>query len=142
MTTLSPSNWRLHTDLAAAFPGPDTPLGTEAWFLLEGLTQHQRYEVRICWAATVRFPIVGLPIVSSDLIIEDFNTPDLITGLAAFSESCQISPKRQYSTSRLLEASVSPSSLLFLRVFAAADYYSENESLMHNVPPVNVDISR
>ena len=53
LETLSPSNPDLRRQLSAAFPRPSNPRGTEAWFLLEGLTQHQRYEVRICWAATV-----------------------------------------------------------------------------------------
>ena len=31
-------------------------------------------------------------------------------------------------------------SILFLQIFAAADYYSSNKTLMEHVPPVNVDI--
>ena len=50
---LSPSNSELRRQLPAAFPTPANPKGTAAWFLLEKLTPHQRYEVRICWAATV-----------------------------------------------------------------------------------------
>ena len=53
LETLSPSRPDLRRQLSAEFPKPSTPKGTEAWFLLEGLKQHQRYEVRICWAATV-----------------------------------------------------------------------------------------
>ena len=53
LETLSPSTSHLRRQLSVAFPKPSNPKGTEAWFLLEGLTQHQRYEVRICWAATV-----------------------------------------------------------------------------------------
>ena len=53
LETLSPSTPDLRRHLSAAFPKPSNPKGTEAWFLLEGLTQYQRYEVRICWAATV-----------------------------------------------------------------------------------------
>lgn len=55
LQTLSPSNPELRRHLLAAFPKPTSPKGTEAWFLLDRLTQHQRYEVRICWAATVSF---------------------------------------------------------------------------------------
>lgn len=36
--------------------GPDASAGgkgTESWFLLEGLVPGQRYEVRVCWVATV-----------------------------------------------------------------------------------------
>ena len=50
---LSPLNSTIRRQLPAAFPKPTSPKGVEAWFLLDGLTQHQRYEVRICWAATV-----------------------------------------------------------------------------------------
>ncbi len=32
-------------------------------------------------------------------------------------------------------------SILFLRISSAADYFSTNETLMRNVPPVHVDIS-
>ena len=53
LESLSPSEPVLRRQLSAAFPKPSTPKGTEAWFLLEGLKQYQRYEVRICWAATV-----------------------------------------------------------------------------------------
>ena len=53
LEVLSPSNSRLRRQLPAAFPTPTNPKGIEAWFLLDRLTQHQRYEVRICWAATV-----------------------------------------------------------------------------------------
>ena len=37
----------------AAFPDVNHPLGSYTWFLFEDLRPHQRYEVRICWAATV-----------------------------------------------------------------------------------------
>ena len=53
LEALSPSKSGLRRQLPAAFPKPASPKGTEAWFLLDRLTQHQRYEVRICWAATV-----------------------------------------------------------------------------------------
>ncbi len=53
---LSPSDWILRTHLPAAFPDPDNPWGKQSWFLLDQLTQYQRYEVRICWSANVIFP--------------------------------------------------------------------------------------
>ena len=45
------SSLRLHLD--AAFPSKESPKGVESWYLLDKLNQGQRYEVRICWAATV-----------------------------------------------------------------------------------------
>ena len=53
LEALSPSTAELRRQLPAAFPELANPKGSEAWFLLDRLTQHQRYEVRICWAATV-----------------------------------------------------------------------------------------
>lgn len=56
---LSPPNPLLRTRLNASFPDADARAdagaeGTESWFLLEGLNPGQRYEVRVCWLATVR----------------------------------------------------------------------------------------
>lgn len=61
---LSPPTPILRTKLNASFPDTNTDAdasaspggkGTESWFLLEGLIPGQRYEVRVCWAATVCF---------------------------------------------------------------------------------------
>lgn len=65
LEALSPSDSRLRCQLLASFPKPASPRGTEAWLLLDGLTQHQRYEVRICWAATVSLLTLILPSPSS-----------------------------------------------------------------------------
>lgn len=51
---ISPSGSSIRRQLSASFPRANTPKGTSAWFLLQELNQGQRYEVRICWAATVR----------------------------------------------------------------------------------------
>lgn len=53
---LSPENPILRTKLNASFPSTAQPYGTESWFLLEGLNPGQRYEVRVCWLATVCLP--------------------------------------------------------------------------------------
>jgi hypothetical protein len=44
----------IRTYLNATFPTAETPKGTETWILLEELLPGRRYEVRICWLATVR----------------------------------------------------------------------------------------
>lgn len=54
--TLTPDNGTIHTGLPAQFPSPDHPYGTATWLLLDHLTPSQRYEVRVCWAATVSPP--------------------------------------------------------------------------------------
>lgn len=50
---LSPSDFVVRTYLNASFPTEDAPQGSESWFYLEDLNPGQRYEVRICWLATV-----------------------------------------------------------------------------------------
>ena len=161
LEVLSPLNATLRCQLPAAFPKPGFDKGEESWFLLDGLRQHQYYEVRICWAATVsrhapRLKSLPFPrFLGTERRIQEptsftldtyslaaaFDTPELITSLAAYSESRQSSPSPvQYSRSHLLKAG--PSSVLFLRILAAADYFTTNKTLMQNVPLVNVDISR
>ena len=50
---LSPSNTILPTHLPVQFPTEAVPRGLESWHLLRGLDDGRRYEVRICWPATV-----------------------------------------------------------------------------------------
>ncbi len=54
--TLTPINGTIRTGLTAQFPSPDHPHGIATWLLLDHLTPNQRYEVRVCWAATVSPP--------------------------------------------------------------------------------------
>ena len=46
----------LRTEIEAEFPKDKLSKGKASWFLLDSLQENQRYEVRICWAATVRTP--------------------------------------------------------------------------------------
>ena len=71
---------------------------------------------------------------------EVFDTPELITSLATYSESRQTLPSSDWNPGHRRVGS-SPDSILFLQVFAAADYFTTNKTLMQHVPPVNVDIS-
>ncbi|PLN77937.1 hypothetical protein BDW42DRAFT_175996 [Aspergillus taichungensis] len=57
---LSPSVSYLRTQLNASFPNStNQDDGTDTWYFLENLTPGQRYEVRLCWLATV------IPLISS-----------------------------------------------------------------------------
>jgi len=55
LDVLTPDNWSLRTRLAADFPNDKALEGKISWFLLDNLTPSQRYEVRVCWPATVSF---------------------------------------------------------------------------------------
>ena len=152
---LSHSRPTLRRELPAAFPKPNSIKGKDAWFLLDGLRQHQRYEVRICWAATVSTyaPAVEDKSIEMSLkqptsftlatftLSEAFETQSIITSLAVYSDSRQ----GYRSVIDNLEPSLQgpeSASILFLRVQAAADYFTTNKTLMQNVPPVIVDISK
>jgi hypothetical protein len=50
---LSPLHLSARTHLNASFPTEDALKGNEHWLLLDGLSPGARYEVRICWLATV-----------------------------------------------------------------------------------------
>lgn len=135
LEVLSSTNPTLRRQLSAAFPKPASPEGIAAWFLLDKLTQHQRYEVRICWAATQPTSFT----LTTYLLQEVFDTPKLITSLADYSDSRQtiLAPDQSPDYHRV---DSNPESLLLLQVFAAADYFTTNKTLMQDVPPVNVDI--
>lgn len=51
--TLTPGRWAVRTHVEAQFPSTAAPAGKATWVLLDELTEGQRYEVRVCWAATV-----------------------------------------------------------------------------------------
>lgn len=57
----APLSWlSLRRQVPASFPTPNDPRGNETWLLLEGLEEGRRYEVRICWVATVRALVIHL----------------------------------------------------------------------------------
>ena len=50
---LAPTSHTLRRILPASFPHRSLPLGSESWYLLDELKEHQRHELRVCWIATV-----------------------------------------------------------------------------------------
>ncbi|KAH8593323.1 hypothetical protein B0O99DRAFT_653445 [Bisporella sp. PMI_857] len=131
LDTLSPAHWSIRTHIAAEFPTDSSKHGPSSWLLIHQLEEGRRYEIRICWAATqptdFRLDTYELPIV--------FETPELITSLAQYADSRHFSSEERSSNSHNRI-----SSMLFLRIQAAADYYTMNQTLMEQVPPVFVDI--
>lgn len=51
--TLTHAQTILPTQLPVQFPSEAAPRGLESWYLLQHLEIGRRYEVRICWPATV-----------------------------------------------------------------------------------------
>jgi hypothetical protein len=64
-----------------------------------------------------------------------FDTPELIQSLAAYAEE---PTRKRPEPSRSLARS--KESVLFLRVRAAADFFTTNKELMSNPPSVDVDL--
>ncbi|KAI5864366.1 hypothetical protein GGS23DRAFT_496389 [Durotheca rogersii] len=140
--TLTPANASKRTHVAARFPSLASPDGTPTWLILDDLAEGQRYEVRVCWAATqpTTFKIATYELQT---VLE---TPELLSQLSEYSRSRQ--PVREdgypYGTGSAGDhrASISEkgASVLFLQILAAADYYTTNRTLMRDVPSVHVDI--
>lgn len=64
LDVLSPSKKALRRRLPASFANSTNPQGSTTWFLLENLVSQQRYEVRVCWTATVsQRPLIKLLVV-------------------------------------------------------------------------------
>ncbi|KAL3427568.1 hypothetical protein PVAG01_01077 [Phlyctema vagabunda] len=141
---LSPQRWSLRTHLRAEFPTVEAKHGEATWLVLNGLTEGQRYEVRICWAATqpTSFQLETYELQAV------FENPELITSLARFSESRQPpeKPLEDLASNAAAELKSSKqsyhdgSSVLLLQILTAADYHTKNQTLMKHVPPVYVDI--
>lgn len=168
LDTLVPVDFSvLATKLSVAFPTETAPHGLESWYLLRALEDGRRYEVRICWPAFVsclqyhcicffrllwaitlqlRAFVCLLTRVQQPTdfwldtfpITKVFDTPELISSLAEYSEQRQASSlqKTGYATDRPEAAQ----SILLLRIQAAATYYSTNKTLMLHPSPVDVDI--
>ncbi|KAL5387814.1 hypothetical protein PMIN03_008886 [Paraphaeosphaeria minitans] len=157
----------LATQLSVKFPTESTPRGVDSWYLLRGLEEGRRYEVRICWPAFVscrqshRFcftcslrQIVIHPRGFVCLLTEAqqptdfwldtfplthvFDTPELISSLTGYSDRARTSPPQK--SGHTAGGSSTSQSVLFLRVQAAASYYSLNKTLMEHPPLVDVDI--
>lgn len=162
---LSPLHLSVRTRLNASFPSDESPNGAEHWFLLDGLSPSARYEARICWLATVPSIRLHIPAhtpltnvqqqptefsLSTHTLEEVFDNPDLLTALSAYAYARQAEIdhyERQRLAGRRAVHALTPNnpaeqriSILFLRIFAAADYYTLDKVLMENVPPVLVDV--
>ncbi|KAF2800496.1 hypothetical protein K505DRAFT_228662 [Melanomma pulvis-pyrius CBS 109.77] len=125
----------LATQLPVRFPSPPAPRGLESWYLLRGLEDRRRYEVRICWPATQPTDFW----LDTYSIAQVFDTPELLSSLARYSHQRQ---ELQVTDAGYLSEHQPPvtQSTLFLHVQAAASYYSTNRTLMEHPLPVHVDI--
>ncbi|KAF2443841.1 hypothetical protein P171DRAFT_415614 [Karstenula rhodostoma CBS 690.94] len=123
----------LATQLSVKFPTESAPRGLDSWYLLRGLEEGRRYEVRICWPA-----FQPTDFWLDTFTITQVDTPELIASLAGYTDRARTSPSQKLRYTA--DGSSTAQSLLFLRVQAAASYYSTNKTLMQYPPLVDVDI--
>ncbi|KAI1428765.1 hypothetical protein F5Y12DRAFT_630850 [Xylaria sp. FL1777] len=136
LVSLNPNKFTVRTHLKAEFPGSALRHGAPSWFLLHNLTEGQRYEVRVCWAATqptaFRLEAYELETV--------FSAPELASELSKYASTPLSNMNTRVAiSSQTLEPGIKES-ILLLRITAAADFYTTNHTLMNNVPPIMVDI--
>ncbi|KAJ5357506.1 hypothetical protein N7541_004664 [Penicillium brevicompactum] len=130
---LSPQNPVVRTRLNASFPTTAATEGTESWFFLENLNPGQRYE------QPTSFTLTTYPLSKT---IEDTS---LLSSLSIYTSArlASLASQPQANTPKVkksLDTAPTSNSVLFLRVQAAADYFSTNQTLMRDVPPVAVDL--
>ena len=67
---LTPEDPQVRTHLGAQFPSTSYPKGKPTWLALAGLAEGRRYEVRICWPATVSFILYSVFLFSFSFFLE------------------------------------------------------------------------
>ncbi|CEJ82249.1 hypothetical protein VHEMI02325 [[Torrubiella] hemipterigena] len=135
LDTISPQKLSIQRNLTRVFGDG----GQDNWYLLDNLTEGKRYELRVCWAATEPTKF-DLDVYVLDTVWE---TPELISSLAAFSKSQQDQAEHhepQIRTPTNVDAGERHASVFLLRIRSQADYYSHDKSLMVHPRPVLTDI--
>lgn len=136
LSPLNPQKFALRTHLKAEFPSDESRDDKSSWFVLHKLTEGQRYEVRVCWAATqptmFRLEAYELETVSS--------APELASELSAYASTLPTNADNHITTYSQTTEPGMKDSVLLLRIVATAHFYTTNQTLMKNVPPVFVDI--
>ena len=131
LETITPSNSKLRKALPVAFPsgtGSDKRLGEVSWYLLSNLTPKQRYEVRICWAA----------VQPTEFWLDTYELTEISKDPVLGRQLLQ-SAQASVTPAHGLKAEPGTGHL-FLRVIAAADFFTTNRTLMQHPQPVDVDI--
>ncbi|KAI1132197.1 hypothetical protein F5Y10DRAFT_7064 [Nemania abortiva] len=136
LVPLTPDEFAVRTHLQAEFPNGESRHGKPSWLILHNLNEGQRYEVRICWAAT-QPTVFKLEAYELETV---FSTPELTSELSAYASKLQANIEHNVAASLQPPGLGTEGSVLLLRIDAAADFYTTNRTLMKNVPPVFVDI--
>ncbi|KIW18077.1 hypothetical protein PV08_02364 [Exophiala spinifera] len=138
LVPLSEERPTVRTELDVSFPNSSARDGQVHWFFLEGLRPQQRYEVRICWPATqpTAFSLATFPV---DAVLSDSSLLLSVSDYA-YGRHEKLSAGDMESLQQRKTAVRPDTTILFLQILAAADYFSLNDTLMTAPPPVIVDI--
>ncbi|KAI4733929.1 hypothetical protein E4T50_15532 [Aureobasidium sp. EXF-12298] len=134
---LSSKKLSVRTVLPVIFPTETQPRGLSSWYTLDNLRPGQRYEVRICWAATQ----------PTDFFLDTFEVPTVFDTAALLQDLGTYAEERQniLGENGLEEfgelTTTSNRSVLFLRIQSAANFYTTDRALMQHPDPVYVDIT-
>ncbi|KAB8342960.1 hypothetical protein FH972_022555 [Carpinus fangiana] len=135
LPVLGPPQLPVAVQIARSFPLETSSNGTETWLLLSDLEPARRYELRVGFPATqpTRF---GLETFTLEDVV---NSPLLLSSCIAFAGSAA---KRSLDATLGAKRDVKQTtSLLFVRITAAANYFTTDKTLMQNPPPVDVDLA-
>jgi hypothetical protein len=149
LDVLTPASRSFKVHLESRFPstGPGSS-GLATWFLLDDLVPGQRYETRACYTATqptdVRLDTFGLHAVhdSPELLaslVESITRHEETSSHPEVVRHVKAALGTNVSTPHNVSATTSTSALL-LRIVATADYFTDVQCLMENVPPTYTEI--
>ncbi|KAI0161511.1 hypothetical protein GGR57DRAFT_360666 [Xylariaceae sp. FL1272] len=133
---LTPDNFTIRTYLDSSFPNHHSVYGRDSWFILDQLNPGQRYEVRVCWAATSPAAFR----LNTYELNQVFDDPRLQLEVSQYAQSLGSKDTGQTQHLPRSYSFDGPSSVLLLQIFTWADYYTTNQTLMQYPPPVLVDI--
>ncbi|KAF5019993.1 hypothetical protein F66182_7981 [Fusarium sp. NRRL 66182] len=138
LPVLTPDASSIRTNLSRVFPSEpkDYSSGLATWVLLDSLNPSQRYEFRVCWAATQPTGFV-LDVYELDTL---WATPELVQSLAGYANSRQDQEAELHEESPREGVGERKASLLLLQIKASADYFTDDAALMKDPPPVLVDL--
>ncbi|CCU82443.1 unnamed protein product [Blumeria hordei] len=140
LKVLSPHHTPFRTHIKSTFPNNLSKIGRTSWFILGDLIEGQKYEVRICWAATQ--PTMFR--IKTHEFHRESDIPKLVTEMMKSGDVGSSDPQVKFfhtnlTSSIALDQDIELSTVL-LQLDAAADYYTWNKELMQEVPHVRVDI--
>ncbi|KAI1817602.1 hypothetical protein GGS20DRAFT_582324 [Poronia punctata] len=136
LQSLTPRNNMIRTYVEAESPNNVPRDGKPSWILLEGLRESQRYEVRVCWAAT-QPTMFNLGVYEPESVVTD---SELLSELSAYAVLLQEKAGSDIDVPSPILGPDIGGSVLLLRILTTAEFHTGNHTLMGDAPPVFVDI--